>query len=122
MAVPAGRFIIRLGTGQGSNQQSDIYPSVVLYEMLTSTPFSGESPISIALKHLQEDIKRQGTCPGLSPGWKRSGGLCIRSHAIAIAVQMSLKELEEWLNGSNTMRTKTSLLGACLHRTEKDFP
>jgi len=44
--------------GSRADQQSDIYSfGIVLYEMLTATvPFSGESPVSIALKHLQEDI------------------------------------------------------------------
>jgi len=44
--------------GSRADQQSDIYSfGIVFYEMLTATvPFSGESPVSIALKHLQEDI------------------------------------------------------------------
>ncbi len=44
--------------GEAVEAQSDIYSSgVVLYEMLTGTvPFKGESPISIALQHLETSV------------------------------------------------------------------
>ncbi|MFS1513269.1 Stk1 family PASTA domain-containing Ser/Thr kinase [Chengkuizengella sp. SCS-71B] len=45
------------GVTQGA--KSDLYSlGIVLYQMLTNKlPFSGESPISIALKHLQENVE-----------------------------------------------------------------
>lgn len=45
--------------GAQAGEMSDLYSlGIVLYQMLTAKlPFLGESPISVALKHLQEDVE-----------------------------------------------------------------
>ncbi|MEV3572615.1 Stk1 family PASTA domain-containing Ser/Thr kinase [Paenibacillus larvae] len=45
--------------GTSTGEKSDLYSlGIVMYQMLTGQlPFLGESPISVALKHLQEDVE-----------------------------------------------------------------
>lgn len=45
--------------GTSTGEQSDLYSlGIVMYQMLTGRlPFLGESPISVALKHLQEEVE-----------------------------------------------------------------
>lgn len=45
--------------GTNTGEKSDLYSlGIVMYQMLTGRlPFLGESPISVALKHLQEDVE-----------------------------------------------------------------
>ncbi|MEW8978202.1 MAG: Stk1 family PASTA domain-containing Ser/Thr kinase [Symbiobacterium sp.] len=58
MVGSAHYFSPEQANGQPAGEKSDLYSlGVVLYEMVTGTlPFQGESPITVALKHLQERV------------------------------------------------------------------
>lgn len=55
--------------GVSTGEKSDLYSlGIVLYQMLTgSLPFLGESPISVALKHLQEEFEEPRHLNSLIP-------------------------------------------------------
>ncbi|NLI91375.1 MAG: Stk1 family PASTA domain-containing Ser/Thr kinase [Peptococcaceae bacterium] len=48
--------------GAQTNEQSDIYSlGIILYEMITGKlPYDGDTPITIALKHIQEEAEQPG--------------------------------------------------------------
>lgn len=57
--------------GKLATEQSDLYSlGIVLYEMLTKTlPFDGDSPVSIALKHIQQTVPPASRYnPSVPPG------------------------------------------------------
>lgn len=60
--------------GQAVGPKSDLYSlGVVLYEMLTGkVPYQGESPIAIAIKHIQEEAEPPSRLnPGLNTGLEK---------------------------------------------------
>ncbi len=61
-------------TGQPATPASDLYSlGVLIYQMLTgSVPFTGDSPVAVAVRHLAEDVPPpSASVPGVPPGLDR---------------------------------------------------
>lgn len=61
--------------GNYVDERSDIYSlGVVMYEMLTGeVPFDGDNPVTVALKHINEDVKSPSELvPGIPPALDRA--------------------------------------------------
>lgn len=113
--------------GGNADQQSDIYSlGIVFYEMLTgAVPFSGESPISVALKHMQEEVVPAGELvPDLSPGL----GLILSKalhknprYRYSSAAEFR-DDLEDWLqNNGQTNIKDISRLGGNSYNTKRYY-
>ena len=101
--------------GYCADPKSEIYSlGVVFYELLTgAVPFSGESPISIALKHLQEDIVPPGKLVEGLPA--KLENIAIKAmhkdHNLRYASAAQFRdELEEWLKSEKEVNYVNSSL------------
>ncbi len=79
--------------GNAVGEQSDLYSlGIVLYEMVTGqVPFSGDTPLSVAMKHLQQAITPPGSWQGRCRSrWSGSSSRrCARTRTSATAARWS---------------------------------
>ena len=86
--------------GHDVNGQSDIYSlGIVLFEMLTGdVPFHGENQVSVAMKHVREDL----------PDVQRAAARRCRRALAAVLDRMTDKDLDAPLPGRDDARSPTS--------------
>lgn len=99
---------------------TDVYAlGVVLYEMLTGTlPFSGQSPLSLAMKRLKESpVSLHAHVPGLDTKWQEVTLRCLErdpSDRFATAEDVVAALRGEPLGRANHARRRTGLLTGLL--------
>ncbi|MDW7651908.1 MAG: Stk1 family PASTA domain-containing Ser/Thr kinase [Bacillota bacterium] len=102
--------------GAQTEEKSDIYSlGIVLFEMLTGkVPYSGDSPVSVALMHLQEPIpKPRDMNPDIPPAVER---IILRAvekdpqNRYGSAREIA-EELSDWLMGRETKNRNTAVGG-----------
>ncbi|UJF35277.1 Stk1 family PASTA domain-containing Ser/Thr kinase [Paenibacillus hexagrammi] len=96
--------------GTNTGEKSDIYSlGIVMYQMLTAKlPFLGESPISVALKHLQEEVEEPRKVNPLIP----------QSVENVILKAMRKKPEERYQSAKQMMED----LDTCLHADRRNEP
>jgi len=109
--------------GSQTNEQSDLYSlGIILYELLTGkVPFDGDTPISIALKHIQEQPELPSKIvPGIPP---ELDAIVMKSLAKSVEDRYQsatelLSDLERILTGQTVIWDKTMLDNEDAQKTE----
>ncbi|KUO65777.1 MAG: serine/threonine protein kinase [Gracilibacter sp. BRH_c7a] len=94
--------------GAQTNEQSDIYSlGIILFELITGkVPYDGDTPITIALKHIQEEAQVPSTVlTGIST---ELDGVIMK--ALAKSVQDRYKSADEFLNDLDRIQSGQTVI------------
>ncbi|MDY6038463.1 MAG: Stk1 family PASTA domain-containing Ser/Thr kinase [Eubacterium sp.] len=102
------------------DERSDIYSlGIVIFEMLTGTvPFDGESPVEVALKHINEDIPSPAKLvPGIPPALDK---LVLKATDKFQAGRY--KSAEEMLEALKNIEFVSHMVGSSMFAAEQEKP